>query len=217
MNESIKIDSIFLNFGDVKILRGVSFEFKQNKVTGLLGRNGCGKSCLLKIITGQINPAHKHLKYNGKLLLNLYKERGLINYLPQHEFHPKSLKIKQLLGFYNIAFPTFLDKYPFFKKNITQKFSTLSGGEKRLLEVLLVLEAETKFSILDEPFSHIMPKHIGLVKTRINELKSKKGILITDHQYKNVIEISDHIFILNEGSVKAVEGEEDLKFYNYVR
>ena len=174
MPNSIKIDSIFLNFGTQKVLRGVSFEFFKNKVTGILGRNGCGKSCFLKIITGQLKPASKHLTYQDKLLQNLYKVPGLINYLPQHEFHPKAISSKKLIEFYGLDLDPFLSKYPFFEKNLTMKFGRLSGGEKRILEVLLTLEADTKFTILDEPFSHVMPIHIQLVKDQIQELKSKK-------------------------------------------
>lgn len=217
MKESIKIDSVFLNFREHKVLRGISFEFYKNKVTGILGRNGCGKSCFLKIITGQLKPATKHLSYQGKLLDNLYKESGLINYLPQHEFHPKSIQVSKLIQLYGLELQGFITQYPFLEKNINLKFSDLSGGEKRILEVLLVMEADTKFTILDEPFSHIMPVHVQLVKDRIQALSVKKGILITDHQYQNVVEISDSLFLLKDGVFKIVKEEEDLRFNGYIR
>lgn len=216
MNESIKIDSVFLNFGENKVLRGVSFEFCKNKVTGILGRYGCGKSCFLKIITGQLKPSDKHLSYKNKVLQNLYKVEGLINYLPQHDFHPKSIQLKRLIQFYGLEVDLFLTHYPFFKKNLHHKFSRLSGGERRIIEVLLVLEADTKFTILDEPFSHVMPIHIQLIKDRIQALKSKKGILVTDHQYLNVMEISDHLLLLNAGVLKTVKDKEDLQFNGYI-
>ncbi len=217
MPKSIKIDSVFLNFQDHKVLRGVSFEFNSNKVTGILGRNGCGKSCFLKIITGQLKPASKHLTYGEQLLENLYKSPGLINYLPQHEFHPKSIRLRKLIELYNIQVDSFLAQYPFFEKNLRMKFCDLSGGEKRILEVLLVLEADTKFTILDEPFSHVMPIHIQLIKGRIESLKAKKGILVTDHQYQNVMEVSDHLFLLREGVLKKIQDKEDLQFNGYIR
>ncbi len=217
MNTSIKIDSVFLNFDEVQVLRGVSFEFRPNKVTGILGRNGCGKSCLLKIITGQLNPASKHIRYNEKQLHNLYKVKGLINYLPQHQCHPTSIRLTTLLDYYAIEKIAFFKRYDFLSKNKSLIFSELSGGEKRIIEVLLVLEAQTKFTILDEPFSHIMPIHLDLVKSRITELTQRKGILITDHQYKNVMEISDHLFIMNQGTLKAIKDEEDLRFNQYIR
>jgi len=217
MSDSIKIDSVFLNFGEHKILRGVSFEFLKNQVTGILGRNGCGKSCFLKIITGQLKPSSKYITYQNKILVNLFKVSKFINYLPQHEFHPKSISIKKLIQLYELELDLFLIQYPFFEKHLHSKFSSLSGGEKRILEVLLVLEANTKFTILDEPFSHVMPIHIQLVKDRIKTLSAKKGILITDHQYQNVVEISDRLFLLKDGVLKIVESEEDLRFNAYIR
>lgn len=217
MQESIKIDSVFLSFNNRPILRGVCLEFQANKVTGILGRNGCGKSCFLKIITGQLHPRSKYFNYNNKVLLHLYKEKGLINYLPQHPFHPKSISLKGLLHFYKIEAAGFLQNYPFLAPYMSTKLSHLSGGESRLIEVLLVLESDTKFSILDEPFSHIMPKHIELVKTRIKELAARKGILLTDHQYRNVLDISNPLFILKDGILRGIKEEEDLRYYQYIR
>jgi len=217
MKDSIKIDSVFLNFREHKVLRGVSFEFEKNKVTGILGRNGSGKSCFLKIITGELKPESKHLSYQNKRLLNLYKSAGLINYLPQHNFHPKSIQVKKLIQFYGLKVEKFIDQYPFFEKDHTSKFAHLSGGQKRILEVLLVLEANTKFTILDEPFSHIMPTHIQLVKDRILAKTAQKGILVTDHQYQNVVEVSDNLFLLKDGVLKPIKAEEDLRFNGYIR
>lgn len=217
MKESIKIDSVYLDFNSLPILRGIHLEFKEKKVTGLLGRNGCGKSCFLKIITGQLTPRSKHIKYKEKHLVSLYKKKGLINYLPQHEFHPKSLLLKDLLYFYGINEIAFLQEYPFLKKNIHNKFSDLSGGERRIIEVLLVLESKSKFSILDEPFSHIMPIYIDLVKDRIIKLSKRKGIMITDHQYKNILEISDDLYLMKNGILIPIEQAEDLKYHGYIR
>jgi ABC-type multidrug transport system ATPase subunit len=217
MNDSIYIDSVFLDFNGVHILRGVHLEFEKNKVTGLLGRNGCGKSCLLRIVTGQLQPQSKYIKYQDKPLINLYKERGLINYLPQHHFHPKSVHLNRLLKIYGIDPDLFFNYYTFLWAYRSKPFSQLSGGEKRLVELSLILEAETKFSILDEPFSHIMPKYISFIKERIIEASSKKGILITDHLYENVLDISDHLYLMREGILKLIKDQDDLRVYGYIR
>lgn len=97
MQASIKIDSVFLSFGTKEVLKGVHLELKQDQVVGLLGRNGSGKSCLLKIITGQIRAQSAHIKYEGRIINSLYKEKGLINYLPQHECHPQFLSLSAFL------------------------------------------------------------------------------------------------------------------------
>ncbi|MEL6835105.1 MAG: ATP-binding cassette domain-containing protein [Bacteroidota bacterium] len=217
MSESITIDSVFLNFGQQEVLKGIHLNFAAGQVTGILGRNGCGKSCLLKIITGQLRAQSSHIRYQERKLENLYKVPRLINYAPQHEFHPQSLRLNQLLAFYDIDQAAFLAQYPFLAEKIDDRFYTLSGGERRLVEVLLVLESDTKFSILDEPFTHVMPKHVELLQERILALKEKKGILITDHQYENVMEISDRMYLIAEGVAREVKGTEGLRSYGYLR
>ena len=216
MKEKINIDSVVLRFGEVDVLNGIYFEFEPQQITGILGRNGCGKSCLLKIIMGQLKPQQKHIQYKGKHLEHLYKEKGLINYLPQHEFHPRPARLKQLLAYYGIPVHPFLQRYPFFSNKISHKFSSFAGGERRLIEVLLVLESPSEFSILDEPFSHIMPIHIDLVKDRIQELAQRKGILITDHQYRNVLDLSDHLYLMKHGRITPISCEEDLRTFGYI-
>lgn len=217
MNSSIQIDSVFLNFGAREVLRGVHLTIEKQQITGLLGRNGSGKSCLLKIITGQLQAQSKHLRHAGQAVDHLYRKKGLINYLPQHEFHPNWLTQQQLLQFYELQPGEFYTQYPFLKKNHHRKFSRLSGGERRLLEVLLVLEAVTEFSILDEPFTHLMPTQVELLQARIQQVKDRKGILLTDHQYQNVMKVADVTHVLSQGRVHLVNEPDDLKYYGYLR
>jgi len=217
MKKSIKIDSVFLSFKDHKVLRGANIELKKGFATGLLGRNGSGKSCFLKIITGQLKAQSKHISYGDKRLINLYKEKGLINYLPQHEFHPKSINLIGLLDYYSIEEEGFFERYELLAKNKSDNFRRLSGGQRRLVEVLLILESKSKFSILDEPFTHVMPIYNKMISERITELKFEKGILVTDHQYENVLNISDELFLMREGRLIRIEAKEDLKFYGYLR
>lgn len=216
MTDYLKIDSVFLDFGNKKVLRGANLRVESKQIIGILGRNGSGKSCFLKIITGQLDPQFKHISYNDTRSVNLYKKRGLINYLPQHEFHPKSLTVKELLKYYEIEKNTFMDRHQFIKDQANKRFSELSGGMKRVLEVLLVLESKSKFTILDEPFSHIMPVYIDVVKESIKRMKKEKGILITDHQYRNVISISDQIYLLKEGILQQVASEIELREKGYI-
>lgn len=216
MKDHIKIDSVFLEFGDKKVLRGASLNVAKNEVVGILGRNGCGKSCFLKIITGQINPEFQYISHNDVQMKNLYKKKGLINYLPQHNFHPKALKISTLLMYYGVEKESFANTYPFLKDKLDRRFSSLSGGERRIVEVLLVLESLSQYSILDEPFTHVMPLQTDIIKASIQRIKKRKGILVTDHQYTNVLDVSDKIFLLKDGTMQAINEESDLQEKGYI-
>lgn len=217
MSETINVDSVFLNFGAHQVLRGVSLSFSAKQVTGLVGRNGCGKSTFIQVITGQLKPQSKHLKYNGQLLDQLYSEHGLINYLPQHQCHPGFLRVRRLLTFYGVDQDSFFETFSFLAKYANSKFGDLSGGERRVFEVLMILESKSKFIILDEPFTHIMPKHVELVKERINTLKATKGILLTDHQYRDVMEVSDRLYLMSDGVARMVQTRDDLVAFGYLR
>ena len=216
MKNQIKADSIFLELGGKEILRGVYLEMKEKEVIGILGRNGCGKSLFLKTLMGAIQPQFKYISFNGVKIENLYEKKGLINYLPQHNFHPNHLTLGKLLAYYEIDNQEFYKNYPVLKKVSETKFGELSGGKKRLIEVLLVLEANLIFTILDEPFTHVMPIYIDLIKEVIEKRNRKKSILITDHQYKNVLDISDKLFLLKNGILNSVTNEEDLKDKGYI-
>lgn len=216
MKHHLKIDSVFLKFRDKEILRGGYLEITNDEVIGILGRNGCGKSCFLKILIGHLQPQFSHIALNGVKVDNLYSTKITINYLPQHEFHPKYLKVSHLVGYYDIDKKTFYNNYPFLKDFNSRKFGLLSGGMKRILEVLLLIESPAKFTILDEPFSHVMPIYVELVKDAINRVKQRKGIIITDHQYRHILDISDKLHLLKEGIFHQISGKSELVEKGYI-
>jgi ABC-type multidrug transport system ATPase subunit len=213
----ITIDSVYLTFDDRIILDNISITANQHEVVGLLGRNGCGKSCLLKILLGFMTPQYSVVKFNDTYLKKPFSKKNFINYLPQTNCHPKEMSILNLLKWYEIEADEFYKNYDFLKEHASKKFGALSGGEKRLFEVLIVLEAQTQFTILDEPFSHIMPLHLDLLKDVIQKIKQKKGIIITDHLYENVLDISDKVYLISDRCSYIVHTKEDLIEKGYIR
>ena len=217
MRDTITIDSVFLRYGKHEVLRGAYLKLEQRRVVGLLGRNGCGKSSLLKVLTGQLSAQNKAVLFNGRYLKDVFKVPGLINYLPQHDCHPRSLSLSRTLRFYGVDEVEFAERYPFFNGRLLKRLGELSGGELRLFEVLTVLEAETKFTILDEPFSHIMPVHVDMLQERITQLKARKGILVTDHHYERVLDVADDLAVMVGGTIRPIAGREGLRKYGYLR
>ena len=184
---------------------------KKGEIVGLIGRNGSGKSTLLKIIFGIENAENKFVSIDDKVIKSFSDSKKLINYLPQNNFLPKDIKVQNIIRLFlpqkkriQLLENVFLE--PLLKK----KFSVLSGGEKRILEILLVLSSEADFVLLDEPFNGVSPIVRDLIIKSINEEKLNKGFIITDHDYENVMKIADRILFLKNASLKRITDEKEL-------
>ena len=101
-----------------------------------------------------------------------------------------------------------------------EKIKNLSVGEARLIEILFIIYSDAKIALLDEPFHSLSPKIISIIKEEIKEeikkLKTEKGFIISDHQYEDVLEISDKNALLVNGSLQVIEDLTDLKFHKYI-
>lgn len=217
MTHILEADSVFLEFDSKRVLQGVYIKSETGKVTGLLGRNGSGKSCLMKIIYGELSPNDKSIRLNGNRLLNGFRSPKDIKYLPQKSYIPKHLTIKRIFKDFNLDFSNFTNEFPEFEKFYESKFGNLSGGERRIIEIYAVLVSKTKICMLDEPFSMVMPLHVEKIKNLILREKKNKGIIITDHLYNYVIELCDNLYILKDGITYLTKSAEDIEKYGYIK
>lgn len=214
---AILIDSVFQAYGTQEVLRGASLQLQQGKITGLLGRNGCGKSTLLKILIGEQQADNVYIGVDGVFARHLYDKPGLINYLPQRGCHPRQLSLQKLVTLYGVSPDTFFADNASLFPSPSLKLKALSGGQARLFEVLLVLAAPVQFTLLDEPFSHIMPVHVEYVKARIRQASQQRGVLVTAHQYKHVMELSDQLYLLHSGTTTVIKEESELVRLGYLK
>ena len=213
----LHVDSIRKSFGERVILSDIYLSCKKGEIVGLLGRNGSGKSVLLKIIFG-IEPAeNKFVRANKKVVNSVSDARNLINYLPQSNFLPSQLKIRHIvrlfLPFKKAEEVLSLDAL---QSLLDKRFGILSGGEKRIIEILLMLHSEAEFILLDEPFNGVSPIVIESLMTNIKKEKNKKGFVITDHDYENVLQIADKILYLENGVLKEISDKEQLLQLGYL-
>ena len=199
-NSILKADSIEVEFDGRKILQGIYLECHQGEILGLLGRNGCGKSTLLKILFGSLTPTNKYVSIDN-VFINKGYQNSNIAYLPQHHYLPYGIKIHKLAK--QIVAPHDWDEYTsykIFQQNHHKPVNSLSAGEWRQLEMLTILYSKAKFILLDEPFTHISPIEIEELKIIIVQRAKIRGIIITDHYYKHVLEISNKLLLLNNGA-----------------
>lgn len=211
------IDNITKSFGNKVILSDVFLSCETGEIKGLIGRNGSGKSTLLKIIFGTGKADTRFVKVDQKIINNISGCKNLINYLPQDNFLPNNMKIKSLINLFlpqrssNILFQNeyivpLLDK-------INQD---LSGGEKRIVEILLIIHSDAEFILLDEPFNGLSPIIRDYIIEYIKKMKSSKGYIVTDHDYENVIGLADNIVFLSNGYLRRIEDPSELVALGYI-
>ena len=220
MKKELHIQQVRKKFGKKEILKDVSLQFAQGEIVSLFGRNGSGKSTLLKIVFGTLKADAIQLTINGKNIppRDIIPNQ-LIGYLPQDHFLPRHIKVRDVIPLFHTDGDDQdrIFRAPFVEKIATRKIGTLSLGELRYLELLLVAHLEHPFLLLDEPFSMIEPLYKEVIKEFLLSLKAKKGILLTDHYYSDVLDISDRHLVMADGVCKTAESVEDLKRLGYLK
>jgi len=217
MKNILEIDSLILEFYSKRILQDVYLKSETGKVTGLLGRNGTGKSCIMKILFGELVPNDKSIRINGNTLISTNRSPNDMRYLPQDKFVSDSLTIKRIFSDFELDFIDFVSCFPEFEKLYKSKMINLSGGQRRIIEIYTILVSKTKFCMLDEPFSQVMPLHVDTIKRLILREKENKGIIVTDHMYKHIIDICDDLYVISNGKTHLTSCIYDLEVLGYAR
>lgn len=218
MSNLLEIDSVIIEFDHQQIVSDCYLKCATGEVIGILGRNGCGKSSLLKVIFGSLSATSSFIRVNGRVYEQPYKQGNLIAYLPQHAFLPKNIAIKTIIDIF-IPDKTSRGRIlndPRLKKHLKKRISELSGGELRYLEILLLVNLNVKFILLDEPFSKVEPLYKQIIIDLIQEYRTTKGFIITDHDYNNIIAASDRILLICNGICKPISELIELEQHSYV-
>jgi ABC-type multidrug transport system ATPase subunit len=182
-----------------------------------LGRNGSGKSTLLQIIFGSIDAENKYVRINDRIIPGISQGKRQIAYLPQHNFLPAHLKIKRMINlFCSGATLEAVTNHYHIKPHLHKKAHQLSGGERRTIEIMLILHSGAKYILVDEPFNAIEPIHKEHIKQLLQEHSKCKGIIVTDHDYTNVLAIASRTILLVDGCTKEIKRKEDLMLWNYL-
>ena len=201
---------------DSKLLfNNINLSIPGNKITGLLGANGAGKTSLFRAIAGLSDIDSGELTFFNNDLKNMsLEERATqgLNYVPQENSLFEDLTLlENLLAVVELKFgsittekneesESLLNKMNLFEKKNT-KAKNLSGGEKRKTEILRAILLESKFILLDEPFAGVDPLSVEEINKILKDLKKNMGIFLSDHNFRDVINVCDLIILLNQGEV----------------
>ena len=220
---TLTVKDLHKSFGRKNVVKGVDFSMQTGEVLGLLGPNGAGKTTTFYMIVGFYKPTAGDIFLNNQQItkLPMYKRARLgISYLPQEPSVFKKLTVEE-----NIWSILETRKDLSFKEKkqqleeLIEEFSigrirkqyayTLSGGERRRTEIARSLAIEPKFLLLDEPFAGIDPIAVADIKGMIALLAKRGiGILITDQNVRDTLEITDRAIIISSGQI-VVQGNRD--------
>lgn len=221
----LSVEGLEKKYGKTYAVRDISFSMKSGEIVGLLGPNGAGKTTSFYIIAGFIHPTNGNVYINHKNItkLPMYKRAQIgVSYLPQEASVFRKLTVEHnIMGILQTRKELSKSQRQKILNNLIddlglnkvrkQQAYTLSGGERRRTEIARSLAIDPKFLLLDEPFAGIDPIAVQEIKHIIKALSSRGiGILITDHNVRDTLEITDRSYIMNLGEVLISGSKEEL-------
>jgi len=229
---SLTVKDLHKKFGLKEVVRGVNFTMHNGEVAGLLGPNGAGKTTIFYMIVGFYRPTQGIVTMNEVDITTMAmfrRARQGIAYLPQEASIFRKLTVEQNIWAI-LESRTDITKEQMKERleALLEEFGivrirkqigfTLSGGERRRTEIARSLATEPKFLLLDEPFAGIDPIAVYEIKQIVRRLAEKGiGILITDHNVRDTLEITTEAFIINEGTIVARGSREEILANEMVR
>lgn len=213
---SIEISGLLKSYSGRKVVNGVSFEVKKGQIVGLLGPNGAGKTTTFYMVVGLVRPEAGTIRLNGNDItrLPMYKRARLgMGYLPQESSIFKKLTVEEnILMLWDIMNNVPKKERESRLLEILKEFGlsalrysrgvSLSGGERRRVEIARTLAMDPNFILLDEPFAGIDPITVSEIKDIIRSLKDRGiGIIITDHNVKETLSITEKTHIIHQGQL----------------
>jgi lipopolysaccharide export system ATP-binding protein len=216
-NHLLKVEKIGKSYGMRRVVRNITMQARSGEVVGLLGPNGAGKTTSFYMITGLVSADYGHVFLDDIDLVSLpiYARAQLgIGYLPQEASVFRGLTVEQnimaVLEYWQSdqsLREAELEKLltDFSIEHLRQAQAvTLSGGERRRVEIARTLATKPKFILLDEPLAGIDPINVNEIKQVISQLKHQGvGVIITDHNVRETLSIVDRAYIIYDGNVLA--------------
>ena len=227
----LKIDSLRKSYSKRLVIQDVSMQLHRGEVVALLGPNGSGKTTCFYSIAGLIAPESGRVSVDGHDVtrLPMYRRARLgIGYLPQEMSIFRGMTVENnILAVLELSEPDRKRRHDRLEE-LLNEFSidllrrtpalALSGGERRRVEIARCLAANPKYLLLDEPFAGIDPIAVGEIRALVSDLKKRGlGVLITDHNVRETLEIVDRAYILHDGKVlmsgtaKEIVEDKDVK------
>ncbi len=215
IESGLAIENLGKRYAKRPVVRGVSLQLRRGEAVGLLGPNGAGKTTTFYMVTGLVKPDYGHIYLDGKEItgLPMYRRARLgVGYLPQETSIFRGMTVEQnIMAVLEVSEPV-AEKRKVKLDELLAEFSIthlrhspsiqLSGGERRRVEIARALASDPSFILLDEPLAGIDPIAVTDIREIVSHLKDRGiGVLITDHNVRETLDIIDRAYIIHEGMV----------------
>jgi lipopolysaccharide export system ATP-binding protein len=224
MDQILRTENLIKSYRGRRVVNGIHIEVSKGEIVGLLGQNGAGKTTTFYMIMGLVRPESGHIFLDGTDVTDLpmhVRARMGIGYLSQEPSVFRKLtvedNIKAILETLRLSRAEIEDRLEELMADLginhlrRSKAFTLSGGERRRLEIARALVTSPDFMLLDEPFSGIDPIAVQDIQSIVASLKEKGlGLFITDHNVRETLSITDRSYIMAEGRILVTGKPEDL-------
>ena len=209
----LRLEQVNCNYGGVRVLNKISLNVAPGEILGLLGRNGAGKTTMLKAIMGLVKPRSGCIELDGSELTNLSPHnipKLGIAYVPQGRgLFPRlsveeNLRMGMLVRNSNQETLDWLfSLFPILTERLKQRAGTLSGGEQQMLAMARALSLNPKLLLLDEPSEGLMPSIVKMLLDTIVELKARgMSVLLVEQKVEDALKVADRIVLLEHGTIR---------------
>ncbi len=203
------------SFGNKKILKNINLKIPRGKIIGLLGKNGTGKSTLIKIINDLLTPTKGEVLVNGKKLG--IESKKIISYLPERTYLDKSMTVDQVINYFEEFYDNFDSKkarklLKDLDLDTTQKLSKMSKGMQEKVQLVLVMSRKADLYILDEPLGGVDPATRDyILDTILTNFNKSASVIISTHLISDVERILDEVIFIDKGKIILTSDSDELR------
>lgn len=213
--ELLEIKDLYKNYGEKQVLNNITLTVPRGKIIGLLGKNGTGKTTLIKLINGLLTPTEGEIIFEGEKIGPQSKLN--IAYLPERTYLDKSMTINETLKFFKEFYSNFdIDKAKDLLKKLdldeNQKIIKMSKGMQEKVQLVLVMSRKADLYILDEPLGGVDPATRDyILDTILTNFNEGASIIISTHLISDIERILDEVIFIDKGEIKLTSDADELR------
>ena len=211
----VKFVNVNKQFGNKKILKDINLTIPKGKIIGLLGKNGTGKSTLIKLINDLLTPTSGEVLINGKTVG--VESKKIISFLPERTYLDKSMTVEQVITYFEDFYKDFSSKkakelLKDLDLDVTQKLSKMSKGMQEKVQLVLVMSRKADLYILDEPLGGVDPATRDyILDTILNNFNEDATVIISTHLIADIERILDEVIFIDKGKIILQSDADELR------